>query len=302
MLLLVAGCTDGEIEAEASGPAVSVVTTIFPMADVIRELGGEMVIVSYLLPPGASPHTYEPTVEQARLIEDAHLFVYVGAGMDDWAAKLADAAGQQLILVNLAERVDLLESGSYGHHGSDDHDHHDCDHDHGPADPHFWLDPIVVRDFLCPALTEQLVLIDPQNEDYFRQKLDRFSRELTVLHEEIEDSAAGFSHDSFIAFHSAWQYFGRRYGLNEVAVVAEFPGQEPSAGWLAELIELIEEEDIGAIFAEPQFSTAMAERIAEESGLEMAIIDPLGGENVPGRESYLDLMRYNLAAISAAMN
>ncbi len=309
------GCQEEEAGVEDFEADLNVVTTIYPLADVIGELGGDKVKVSYLLPAGASPHTYEPTVEQALLIEQAQLFIHVGAGLDNWAVKLAEASGSGLVLVDLSKEVDLIEPADYRqledvsnaredvHHDCDaeecDHDHHLCEH--GPDDPHFWLDPLIVRDSICPAIYSQLIAIAPEKEDYFRNNYDQYRQEITALHEEIEEIRSGFSSSGFIAFHSAWQYFGRRYNLEEVTVIAGFPGQEPSAGWMAELIDLIETEDIGAIFAEPQFPTALADRIAEESGLEVRVLDPLGGEGVPDRESYLEIMRFNISSFREVM-
>lgn len=317
-LFFVPGCTPEEAKNGELDPAIKVVTTIYPLADIAGRLGGEEVAVSYLLPAGASPHTYEPTVEQARMLEQADLLIYVGAGLDNWAVNMTEAAGSGPAVLKMSERVDMIETvdyyrleenaageKDYGHDCDSSHDHHnghdhgDCDH--GPQDPHFWLDPLIVRDLLGPAIHEKLVEQAPGEEQYFDRRYEEYHEELTGLHEEIEAASAGFSRTGFIAFHSAWQYFAERYGLEEVAVIAQFPGQEPSAGWVAELVELIRQEEIGGIFAEPQFSSELADRIAEESGTEVLMIDPLGGEDVEGRESYLDLMRFNLAVFKEAM-
>lgn len=329
VLALAAGCAGDRPANEEAGP-INIVTTIYPLADIIGQLGGDRVAVSYLLPAGASPHTYEPTVEQAKLISGAHLFVYVGAGLDEWALKLTEAAGPGLAVIELSESFSPLESGHYyhldecrdycddGHHHDEHHEdehHHDCEeghdhdesvhrehcHDHGPYDPHFWLDPLLVRDGISPLLSRVLADLSPEDEAYFESRLDDYRQQLTGLHEEIIAAVSSFSRQDFIAFHSAWRYFAHRYGLHEIAVVADFPGQEPSAGWVAKLITLITEKQIGAILTEPQFSPALAERIAEESGSKVLVIDPLGGENVTGRESYLELMRFNLRAFREAL-
>ena len=299
LLVFLFGCSAGEAELEDSESVIKVVTTIYPLADIIRQLGGNKVSVKYLLPAGASPHTYEPTVEQARQVSEAALFVHIGAGLDDWAVNLAETAEPGLHMLDLSKQVALLEMAS--EHRLEDPNIADESRDQGSADPHFWLDPLLVRDSICPAIYKQLVLLSPENEVYFLEKLENYGFELTLLHEEIEESIAAFSHDQFIAFHSAWQYFARRYQLKEVAVVAEFPGQEPSAGWVAELVRLIEKEKIGAIFAESQFSSALAERIAEESKIEIMLLDPLGGEGLPNRETFIDLIRFNLAIFRQAL-
>ncbi len=315
---LVFGCAGEDNQVQNDDLTISVVTTIYPFADFVRQVGGEKVKVVYLLTGGASPHTYEPTVEQARLVHEAQLFIYCGAGLDDWAVGLAETAGPDLILLDLSTKVQLLDSAVYkrageneqdeDHEVDEDHEedehHEDADdhaHDHGPADPHYWLDPLIVRDSIVPAIHEALLQLNPTAEEYFNNNLEQYRNELTLLHEEIASAALAFKRNNFIAFHSAWQYFARRYNLREVAVIADFPGQEPSAGWLVELVGLIQREDVAAIFAEPQFSAALAESIARDSGVPVVIVDPLGGDDLPGRESYLKMMRFNLKLFRSAM-
>ncbi|NLZ28524.1 MAG: zinc ABC transporter substrate-binding protein, partial [Firmicutes bacterium] len=87
--------------------------------------------------------------------------------------------------------------------------------------------------------------------------------------------------------------FAARYELEETAVISEHPGEEPSPRWVAELINLAQEQEITTIFAELQTNTAMAESIADEIGGHISLLDPLGGEGLPDRGSYLELMRYN---------
>lgn len=290
LAVLMAGCSSEEIPETFSEEPINVVTTIFPLADLIKELGGDRVEVSYLLPTGASPHTFEPTTEQARLVANARLFVYVGAGLDDWAFKLAETGSGNLTVLELAHYVELLEV-------------HDCDdhgHDH-QADPHFWLDPILVSSQLLPRINDELCLIAPELQPLLDENLNAIQGELTALDKEIETKLAATDRKEFIAFHSAWHYFAARYGLNELAVVASFPGQEPSAGWIAELIEIINEHDVGAMLVEPQFSHNLATAIAAETGIKVLTVDPLGGDNLPDRGSYLDLMRYNLNIFNEAL-
>jgi zinc transport system substrate-binding protein len=289
---LMIGCSRADVPETVSAEPVSIVTTIFPLADLIKALGGDRVEVSYLLPTGVSPHTFEPTTEQARQVADARLFVYVGAGLDDWALKLTETGSGKLTVLELAHYVELLEG-----HDCEDHGH---DHEH-QTDPHFWLDPILVSNQLLPRIYEELCLIAPEFQPFFDQNLSAVQGELTALDQEITTRFAATDRKDFIAFHSAWHYFAARYDLNELAVVASFPGQEPSAGWIAELIEIINEHNVGAILVEPQFSKNLATAIAAETGIKVLTVDPLGGENLPDRGSYLDLMRYNLKIFYEAL-
>ena len=301
LLILVCACEIGKYEY-SDPERISIVTTIYPLYDIISELGGEQVNITYLLPPGASPHTYELTTEQARLVSNAELFVYIGAELDQWAVKMAGNSDSGQTVLDLSREVPLLSreiNGNSAHDPSEDMDHEtEVDeghhHNHGPVDPHYWLDPVLVRDYLAPAITDALVSLSPADEQYFLEQLERYREELNKLDREIKAELAAYSVKKFITFHSAWHYFALRYNLEEVAVIANFPGQEPSAGWMAELVKLVDEKKIKVIFAEPQFSSALAEQIAAESGIEVLLLDPIGGEGLGGRETYLDLMRYNL--------
>jgi zinc transport system substrate-binding protein len=114
---LVFGCAGEDNLVQNGDQTISVVTTIYPFADFVRQVGGEKVKVVYLLTGGASPHTYEPTVEQARLVNEAQLFIYCGAGLDDWAVGLAETAGPDLILLDLSTKVQLLDSALYNRVG-----------------------------------------------------------------------------------------------------------------------------------------------------------------------------------------
>ncbi len=286
--LLLPGCSLGRQEEQPA--SISAVSTIFPVGDILANLGGNSITVSSLLPPGASPHTYEPPVEQVKAISSASLFVYVGAGLDSWALKLAAAAKSPPLIIELSALVNLEDS-----------DRHQDEHGPGP-DPHFWLDPVMVRDVICPLLAEELINLLPEKEEEIRSNLIRYQGKLTNLDQEIRSTTAAFRQRKFISMHSAWRYFARRYNLQEVAVVTISPGQEPSAGWVTEIIDTAVDNNIGAIFAEPQLPLSLAERIAEETGCRVFVADPLGGDQLPGRGTYLDLMRYNLNIFKQALN
>ncbi len=298
---------------------VKVVTTIFPLAEIIRQVGGEGVEVTQLLPAGASPHTYEPSVEQARAVAGADLVIFIGGGLDNWAVKLAEGAPRVRLLeiMPLAEDylldyapLQLPHEEEQGHdhdhaHGEyGDHDHGDMEghqHHHGPYDPHLWLDPLLVRDLVAPLVETALSSVNPDWQELFKKNLSRFQHELTVLHEEIAARVALFRQRRFISYHSAWNYYAHRYGLEEVAAVEEFPGKEPSARWMAELIKLAARYEIKVLFAEPQLGGNTAEVIAQEIGGEVLILDPLGGPGIPGRDNYFALLHYNTEILARAM-
>lgn len=294
--MLLAGMI-GLLSAGCGGPAPAgddgadrrpvVITTIYPIADITRNIGGDAFRVMSLIPPGASPHTFEPTPGQMAEIAGAAAFVAVGSGLDDWALALTAAGGSDLIHLRLTDGMELLP-GEPGHPGHPGHE------DYG-RDPHIWLDPVLVRDHIVPAVTGVLIDLAPARKAELTARADAYRQELKALDDEIRQGFAGLDNPRFIAFHPAWRYFAARYGLIQAAAVESAPGKEPSARWIAAVVETARREKVKAVFAEPQFSAKAAEVIAQEFGADVLTVDPLGGEGLEGRDSYLSLMRHNAA-------
>jgi ABC-type Zn uptake system ZnuABC Zn-binding protein ZnuA len=242
------------------------------------------VEVTSLLPAGASPHTFEPTPKQVRALADARVFVCVGAGLDTWATKLLAAHREALRMVTITDGLALLGS-EHGHAG----------------DPHVWLDPVLMRDHAVPAIVTALSQADPEHRDAFAAAAAALQAALSQLDGEIRSALVPIRNRGYIAFHAAWQYFARRYDLREVAVVETFPGKEPSAREIATIVRAAQASGVRCLLVEPQFSARRAEQIAAEFGGRTALVDPLGGPDVVGRNHYLALMRYNLRAFVEAM-
>lgn len=278
------------LSAQAAA-SVRVVATIFPLADIVRQIGREHVEVTTLLPPNASPHTFEPTPEQMREVAHARLVVRIGAGLDTWTEKLLAAGGERTVPVTVTDGIPLLGAAPEHAGGSSAH----------AGDPHVWLDPVLVRDHIVPMIVDALSRVEPTHRAAFEAAAAEFREALTRLDAEIQRTLASLPRRNYIAFHAAWRYFGRRYGLHELAVVEDFPGKEPSAREIAAVVERARAAPVRAVLVEPQLSPRVAEQIAREFGGATRLADPLGGPDLPGRDHYLDLMRYNLAAFTEAM-
>jgi len=295
MLLLViySGCSPKH--GEETGERLLVVTSIFPVADIISTVGGDHVKVEFLVQPGQSPHTFEPLPGDMAEVSRADLIALVGFGFEYWSGKLMDNMQKQdARKLVFGEYVQPISDEDGGHH---DEGHVDA---RAHYNPHFWLSPATAYS-MAVHVRDVLVSMKPEAENEFDMNLDIFKAELEELDGEIKESVAGFSTREFVSFHSAWEYFARDYGLKQVAVIEESPGREPTPEKLARLIDRVRELKVGAIFAEPQLNPKAAEVIAREAGVRVAFLDPLGGPGVEGRESYIDLMRYNLDQLKAVM-
>jgi len=287
----------GVTRAPSSGARVEIVTSIYPLELIVRALGGDRVGVSTLLPPGASPHTFEPLPGDVGLLASARYFVLAGGGLDTWAEKLTTIARPSLetIIVLDFDAVDGL-------HSNDRHArHHGNDNGTGPIDPHIWLDPILVRDALIPGLLQRLIAADPGGAGEYRAGAERFTRNLTALDAEIRTILARPSVRGYVAYHDSWRYFARRYGLETLGVVHEFAGEEPTPLELARLVSTARDAAAPAILVEPQFSPRVAEVIAAEFGGRTIQVDPLGTPGDPARSTYEGLMRYNAQAFARAL-
>ncbi len=259
-----------------------VVTSIFPIGDLAQRLAGELARVEVLLPPGASPVTFDVRPRQISDLQRASLFLMIGGGLDEWVSKLPEASGGNSPVVRLSEGVPLLAQEE-GEHGPD----------HGSGNPHIWLDPILVRDQLLPRLEEALKGAFPDGAKLIGDRASLLADSLTALDEEIRKALRPLEHRAFIATHSAWTYFAARYGLEEAGVIHAHPGQNPSSREMATLLEVARAREITCLFTEPQLGEAAARSLATELSLSICMLDPLGGPDQEGRAGYFQLLRFN---------
>lgn len=254
----------------------SSVATIFPIGALMRTLGGPAVTVAVILPPGASPHHYEITPAQARLIETSRLFVSVGI-IDRWAERFSG--------VGPARRVTLIDALGLP----------------GGANPHVWLDPVLVNTRVVPILARALVEVAPAEEAAIEQRRLHLAAELERLDSEIRASLARVKNRRFVAFHSAWQPFAERYGLEQVALVEGAIQSEPTPAHLAKVIEQAKEAGVTSVLVDAQVRSRAAEAVAAELGGHVVTVDPFGGPGLAGRDSYPALMRFNLEQFLRAL-
>ena len=316
---------------------LTVVTTLNIVADWVAVVGGDRVQVTPLLPPDTDPHTYKPGAQDISKVADADLVITVGEGLEDqWINDLvANVAKDTDSIVTLHQYIDLLEyeESEHGHeeddhgrahsHGQDDHGHdhsddgdadhkhdHDDDdddhgHDHGPLDPHFWFDPLRVKDAVH-GIEHSLAAADPAGDSQYEANADAYAAELDALHGWIEEQVEAVPQDRrlLVSSHDSLRYFAHRYGFKVVGAVKPPSGQEePTAQELAELADHIEEEGVPAIFSENVFSPRLSQRIAEETGIKVvsalrtsSLSEPSGNAG-----TYLEFMRYNVGVIVGAL-
>ncbi len=275
------------------GEKIPVVASIFPITDMVRQIGGKYVDVVTVIPTGAGPHTFEPKPSLIKKISRARIFFMVGTGLEFWAEKFIKLSENHLTAVVLSEGVSLIYNTAEHHRG--DSDHH---YDH--ANPHIWLDPEIARSMI-DKITIGLCKIDDKHSEYYKQRSRAYLDDLYELHLLISRTVEKFRIRKYVALHPAWDYFARRYGLECAGVIETAPGRNPTPKQIKKIVSNIKKHKIRAVFAEPQLNPKVAEVIAREAKIKVLLLDPIGGPKIKGRDTYIDLMKYNLNILQGAM-
>lgn len=270
-----------------SGEApLRVAATIFPLWDIAREVAGAVAEIVLLLPPGASPHTFEPTPAKMRELAGARVVFVIGHGLDDWAARMAQGVG-----VERQVRVD--RSIALRRFGGDAHGH-----GAGAVDPHYWLGAANAQ-AIARTVADELERLAPARRDEVRANLARYLRRLEETDAAIRRLLEGLPSRRIATFHDAFGYFADAYGLEVVAVFEPFPGKEPSPRFVRDFQAKVRAARVRVLFAEPQLALDALRPVARDLGVTLSILDPLGG--APGRESYPALLRFNARQVADAL-
>lgn len=277
---------------------ISVAATIFPLVDIVRQVGGEYIEVITLVPPGANEHSYALTTQQVAQVGRAKAIFAIGQKLDNHIVEPL-ARVHHIPIVTVEEGIALREYTSL-HHNEAAAPHEEEEHGHRDSgiDPHYWL---TVPNAMAMATTVANTLreLDPIHADQYAANLSDYLGELTSLEQELQAISVSAPQKHFIAMHNAWSYLAQHYGFELVATYEPVEGSQPSLQDLQELQTTIAQYKITTFFAEPQKVSSSAVRfLANEFGLTISTLDPIGG--LDGNNSYSALMRANVTALSQA--
>ena len=258
---------------------VKAFVSIAPQQYFVQKIGGDLVEVSVLVPPGADPHTYEPKPRQ--MAELAKTAVYFAVGIDfekAWMKKLA-ATNPGMGIVHTDEGIVKMALAEQHHeHAKEPKDAHSHDKAHhhleGAPDPHVWLSPSLVKT-QAKHIADALVAVDSANRSRYEENYTAFMREIDALDAELNSLFADSQGTRFMVFHPSWGYFAQAYGLEQVPI--EIEGKDPKSAQLKKLIQHAKEHGIKVIFVQPQFSAKSAETVSREIGGQVMAADPLAG-------------------------
>ena len=277
---LAASCSDA---ADPDG-RIGVVVTLQPQAEYVEKVGADLVDVTVMVPPGASPHTYDPTPQQIRELANAEMYAKVGSGVEFELAWMDKLIGQteDILVIDCSHGVELIEMAAAHEPGHENEDSGDAQR---TTDPHIWMSPrnagVMVRN-ICDGLVQ----VDPDNSEVYEANKDAYLQTLAELDQDIAAGLSGVSNRVFMVYHPAFGYFANDYDLTMLPVEEE--GKEPTAAGLAHLIDQADTHNIEVIFASPQFNPQSANVIAEQIDGSVIFVDPLARDYVANLRTLLD--------------
>jgi zinc transport system substrate-binding protein len=258
---------------------VIAIASFYPLYDFTKEIGGDRVDVSLLVPQGIEPHDWEPTIKDIQRIHQADVIIINGNGFEKWVDKIDSS---QVTIINSGE--------SFGTANSNE-----------PTkllDFHYWLNPLSAK-LQINEIAKGLIEVSPENEMYFKNTKNNYEQKLDKLHLKIKAELDGCKKD-FVTFHDSFSYFANQYGLNQHTVIqSNTPHGEPTSKKLENIIELAKKLKINELFTEEGVDTRTLEVIANELDGRVLILSPL--EVVNDNSSYIEMMEKNLFNLKEAL-
>lgn len=306
------GCAEKSVEAEREDGKISVVTTIFPQYDFVRQIAGDNVDLKMLLKPGEETHSYEPTPQDIIAIQKSDVFIYVGGENDAWVEDILESMPEDdRVTLKLLDCVDTVEEEHVeGMQEEAGHTHDEAEeeeeHSVHEVDEHVWTAPENAG-LITEQIRQILVEMDPEHADTYNENAEQYQAELEKLDNEFRDVVEHARRNLLIfGDRFPFRYFADAYGLDYYAA---FPGcasdTEPSAATMAFLINKVKEEKVPAILKMELSNENIVNAIAEATGAEVKVFyscHNLTAEEFASGETYLSMMQQNAETLKEVLD
>ncbi len=272
---------------------ITAITTIFPLYDFAKNIGGDKVNVSLLLPPGVEPHSFEPKPSDIAKISKTQVFVFTGEFMEPWAQDIIHgSSNKKLRVVDASSGVKMIPMVEDHHENKAHHNEH-----LGEMDPHIWLDFDNVK-IIIDDITKAFCEKDEANAGYYQNNADTYKKKISELDSEYKAALADCGTRQIVyGGHYAFGYLAHKYNLGYTAAQGLSPDAEPSAKDLIALVEQIRQADIHYVFYEELTSPKIAETIANETNAKLLLLNAganVGRKDIENNVSFISIMRNNL--------
>jgi zinc transport system substrate-binding protein len=257
-----------------------ILVTFYPIYKFAKAVGGEKVDVSIIIPSGVEPHDWEPTVQDIERLKKANMIIINGAGLEPWISKII-SENSNIIVVDSSKNIHLLHKNM------------------NMTDPHIWLDPVLAK-IQVQNIADSMIKTDPENANYYQQNADQYKSKLDLLDKQIRTELGTCDKKDFLAFHDAFSYFSKEYGLNQNTIVGGLnPEAEPTAQTLEEITNKAHSLGIDVIFTEEAVNPQISKVIADEIHGKVLVLSPLEVTNT--NDDYIEKMQNNLSNLKEAL-
>lgn len=285
LILITVGCG-----RETTSTKPQIVVSLYPLQNFAEEIGGSYVNVVNLIPPGTEPHDFEPTPQDMITISKAKLFIYNGAGLENWVNRtLANIDVNKTHVLNTASKIKLhkamgpeIATGNY--------------------DPHIWLDPYLAQK-QSTAIYQAMMEVDPKHKQIFTQNYQKLNEKF----QQLEAAYSVLAHAPsrvFVTSHAAFGYLADRYHLQQIPITGISPEDEPSPKELKNLVDLLRKDKIKVVFFETLVNNKLASTLQNEIGAKAEVLNPLEGlsaKEMASKADYFSVMMGNLSNLKKAL-
>lgn len=299
--VILAGCNkEGEKSSETKD-TIHVYTTVYPLADFTKKIGGKYVDVETVYPPGTDEHSFEPSQKDIVSMADADLFFYIGYDLEGFVTKAKPILTNEGVKVlAIGESIDLDDNHEAKEVGHEDHD----GHNHGSVNPHLWLNPVYSK-AMAEKIKEELIAKKPEQKEFFEAQYEQLASQFDQLDQDFAQTIDTASTKKLIVSHAAYGYWEERYGLEQISITGLTASADPSQKELEKIVKIAKENHLTYIIFEQNVSSKLTEIIQKEIGakdLMLHNLSVLTENDVKNDEDYFSLMEQNLETLKTALH
>jgi len=288
---------------------MTVTTTIYPLYNIAKEIGGDKIKLQNLIPFGVEAHGFDPTPADMAKLSKSDIFITSSDSMEPWKDKIVKSLKIEQKVFDMSEHVKLrtLQEDNDEHH-EDEKDKkghkHEHEHEHDGMDPHYWVS-LNNYILMTETITKLFIEKDSTNKDFYIQNSNNYLTKVKALKEKYDLSMANCTNKKILVNHDAFAYFADDYGVTQHSISGMSPEDKPSAKQISELIDLVKNEKINTVFFEEFASPKVAQTIAKAANVKIDTLRP--AENISKEENkkgygYLQIMEENLEKLKFAMD
>jgi zinc transport system substrate-binding protein len=265
----------------------SVYVSILPQKYFVERIAGKNIEVNVLVKPGKSPTTYSPSPNQIKKLAASDIYFRIGVPFENGFMHKIASIAEAIEIVDTRQGIvfRMMKPPSHNNTAQGDTGQKEMDHDPKGQDHHIWMSPLLVKK-QAHTMAEAFIRFDPENKSMYELNLNKFIRDLDVLHEKLAAKLFRFKGENLFVFHPVFGYFTDAYGMNQVAI--ETMGKAPKGKELSSIIKLVKQEKVRVIFTQPQFDRHTAQNIASAIKGTIVSIDPLALDYLANMETIAD--------------